>query len=236
MLAALSLAVFSTPGCEELPLPARPDISRIAQSRRAAFGPLVRSAACRHGVDPLLLDALVVQESRYNPAARSHAGAIGLGQLMPGTARMLGVNPYDPAQNLDGAARYLKRQLDEFGSVRLALAAYNAGPGRVRKRMAVPRIAETMNYVATIERDLARWGGSGIALPSSPAPAPITLLSTSYTTSAAESAVNSEGVEGAHVEGDTASPEPPKWDVFARFRWEREQELKAERNDNETDD
>ncbi len=89
-------------------------------------------------------------ESAYNPRALSDAGAIGLGQLMPDTARVLGVDPHDPHQNLDGSARYLLMMLDRFGDSRLALAAYNAGPGRVIRAGGIPRIRETQLYVAAI--------------------------------------------------------------------------------------
>lgn len=166
MLAVLQAAsVFvsqpSTADCLQTVFPPRTDISQAARDRRAAYGPLVIDAACRNGLSPHLLDALIIQESRYNQAAISSAGAIGLGQLMPGTARELGVDPYDPAQNIEGAARYLQQQLAAFGSVRLALAAYNAGPGRVRQAGRVPNIRETRNYVAAIERSL---GGSSAPL------------------------------------------------------------------------
>jgi soluble lytic murein transglycosylase-like protein len=98
-----------------------------------------------------LLAALVWQESRWKVAARSPVGAIGLGQLMPGTAQQLGVNPRNPEQNLLGAAIYLRQQLDRFDNdIELALAAYNAGPGRVERARAIPAIAETRNYVAAI--------------------------------------------------------------------------------------
>ena len=163
MLAALAAAtVFAgqpaEAECLQTVFAARTDISQRARDRRAAYGPLVKDAACRHGLSPHLLDALIIQESRYNQAAISPKGAIGLGQLMPATARELGVDPYDPTENIEGAARYLKQQLDAFGSVRLALAAYNSGPGRVRSVGRVPNIRETRNYVAVIERSLGDTG------------------------------------------------------------------------------
>ena len=95
------------------------------------YGAQIRAAALRHGLSPTLLAALVRVESNFDRRAVSRAGAQGLGQLMPLTAHELGVRePFDPAQNLDGTARYLARQLDRFGDVRLALGAYNAGPHR----------------------------------------------------------------------------------------------------------
>ncbi|WP_226561659.1 lytic transglycosylase domain-containing protein [Salipiger thiooxidans] len=89
-------------------------------------------------------------ESGYDPRATSHKGAIGLGQLMPDTARALGVDPADWRQNLDGSARYLAMMLAEFGDVRLALAAYNAGPDAVREYSGIPPFAETRNHVQRV--------------------------------------------------------------------------------------
>lgn len=102
-----------------------------------------------------LFQALVRQESGFNPQALSPKGAIGYAQLMPGTATMLGVNPHDPMQNLDGGARYLLTQLQTFRSPTLALAAYNAGPEAVRKYGGVPPYRETQGYVVRVisERD-----------------------------------------------------------------------------------
>ena len=108
------------------------------------------AAAARAGLDPRLFLALINQESRFNPGAVSPAGAIGLTQLMPGTAADLNVDPRDPWQNLAGGARYLRQQLDTFGDPALALAAYNAGPGAVRRYGGVPPYAETQNYVKAI--------------------------------------------------------------------------------------
>jgi soluble lytic murein transglycosylase-like protein len=114
------------------------------------FLALARQAADKHGVPQDLFLRLVYQESRFNPHAVSHKGAIGLAQLMPGTAALLRVDPTVPAQNLEGGARYLKQQYLEFGSWRLALAAYNAGPGAVKKHGGIPPFQETQNYVSVI--------------------------------------------------------------------------------------
>lgn len=113
------------------------------------LSPLIQKAATEAGVAPSLLDALVATESAYDPSARSRAGALGLSQLMPGTARELGVeNPFDPAQNLRGGATYLAQMMDRFGGdARLALAAYNAGPGAVEKFGGIPPYRETQRYV-----------------------------------------------------------------------------------------
>jgi len=111
---------------------------------------LASQIAQQEGVPVDLFLRLVNQESRFNPNAVSPAGAMGLAQLMPGTARDLGVDPSDPTQNLTGGARYLCQQLDTFGQPDLALAAYNAGPGNVRKHGGIPPFKETQNYVSTI--------------------------------------------------------------------------------------
>lgn len=111
---------------------------------------LARSAARQNGVPEELFLRLIHQESRFNDKAKSHKGAIGLAQLMPGTARSLGVDPQDPLQNLQGGAKYLRQQFETFGSWRLALAAYNAGPGAVEKHGGIPPYRETKNYVKKI--------------------------------------------------------------------------------------
>ena len=111
---------------------------------------LTQVTAERHGIEAELLGALVWQESRYCANAVSPKGAIGLAQLMPGTAAGLGVDPYDEAQNLDGAARYLIKQYETFGSWSLALAAYNAGPQAVLTYKGIPPFKETQAYVPSI--------------------------------------------------------------------------------------
>ncbi len=111
----------------------------------------IAELAERFDLSPSLLEAVVWQESRWRADAVSHAGARGLAQLMPGTARYLRVDPDDPMQNLEGGARYLREQLDTFdGDLEKALAAYNAGPGRVIRAGGIPNIRETKNYVAAI--------------------------------------------------------------------------------------
>ncbi len=118
----------------------------------------IAELAERFDLSPSLLEALVWQESRWRENAVSHAGARGLAQLMPGTARYLGVNPDDPMQNLEGGARYLREQLDRFdGDLEKALAAYNAGPGRVIRAGGIPNIRETQNYVAAIMGRLSNY-------------------------------------------------------------------------------
>lgn len=117
----------------------------------AAFRAKVAELAARFDLSPALIEALVWQESRWRPGAVSPVGARGLAQLMPGTARELRVDANDPFANLEGGARYLRAQLDRFGGdVEKALAAYNAGPGRVIKSGGIPRIRETQLYVSAI--------------------------------------------------------------------------------------
>lgn len=123
--------------------------------RREIYLPQVREAEFRYALPKGLLDALVWVESRYNPLAVSKAGAGGLGQLMPGTARELGVrNRFDPRQNLDGSARYLRLMIDRFDGIHLALAAYNAGPRAVERSGGIPLNGETPAYVQEV---LQRW-------------------------------------------------------------------------------
>lgn len=110
----------------------------------------ITAAARRHGIPPGLFYRLISAESGGRTDALSPAGAIGPAQLMPGTARGLGVDPYNPLENLEGGARYLRSQFDRFGDWRLALAAYNAGPGNVQKYGDVPPFSETQRYVKKV--------------------------------------------------------------------------------------
>jgi soluble lytic murein transglycosylase-like protein len=120
----------------------------------------IDAAATKAGVDPRLLAAITQAESGFNPNALSGAGAVGLTQLMPGTAAGLGVDPTDPAANLDGGARYISGQLDTFGRLDLAVAAYNAGPGAVRQAGGVPDYPETQAYVRRVLGYYQQLGGT----------------------------------------------------------------------------
>jgi soluble lytic murein transglycosylase-like protein len=116
------------------------------------YDSLIEQAAARHGLDPAVLHGLIEQESGFDPSARSSAGAVGLTQLMPGTASSMGVaNTLDPAESIEGGARYLSQLLGEFaGNTTDALAAYNAGPGAVKQYGGVPPYAETQSYVSKV--------------------------------------------------------------------------------------
>jgi soluble lytic murein transglycosylase-like protein len=144
-----------------------------------AFDAQIDAAATRYGLDPALLKGLIRQESGFDPNARSGAGAVGLTQLMPGTAASLGVDPADPAQAIDGGARYLKQQLDRFGGdPAKALAAYNAGPGAVAKFGGIPPYGETQNYVKSVLAFADQYRGTATTTPAAlpaattPVPAP----------------------------------------------------------------
>jgi soluble lytic murein transglycosylase-like protein len=156
---------------EQAWIPARRVPGKGAKSRaprppagvRLPYGAEIGAAARRHGLPAALLAGLVWQESGFNARARSRSGARGLTQLMPATARLLGVRRvYDPVQNLDGGARYLRVQLATFGSKTLALAAYNAGPGAVRRHRGVPPFAETRSYVARVLDSERRLRAAGV--------------------------------------------------------------------------
>jgi soluble lytic murein transglycosylase-like protein len=133
-----------------------------AGSGSVPYEQLIDAAAQKYGIDPAILKGLVKQESGFNPNAGSPAGAQGLTQLMSGTAAALGVTDvHDPAQSIDGGARYLKQQLDRFGGdYSKALAAYNAGPGAVERFGGIPPYAETQNYVKSILGFAQQYGQS----------------------------------------------------------------------------
>jgi soluble lytic murein transglycosylase-like protein len=139
----------------------------------------ITAAATKYGIDPALLKGLIRQESNFNAAARSSAGAQGLTQLMPSTASGLGVDPSDPAQAIEGGAMYLMLQLDRFGGdPTKALAAYNAGPGAVAKYGGVPPYAETQNYVQKVLGYAAEYEGTAASATS---PVPVTTTPVSAT-------------------------------------------------------
>lgn len=127
-----------------------PLIPRYTGPQSGKYVQLARVAARNNNVPEDLFLRLVHQESRWNSGAVSHKGAIGLAQLMPSTAELLRVDPNDPAQNLEGGARYLRMMYERFGSWRLALAAYNAGPAAVETHDGIPPFKETRDYVAII--------------------------------------------------------------------------------------
>jgi len=160
--AAMITPIAFRAGCTPLSYQPSGLLGRSAEGRRAAYYGMMSAIACEQGIPTGLFDAVIMRESGYNPIATSSASAYGLAQLMPRTAVGLGVNRYDPVENLRGGARYLRQQLDRFGQVHLALAAYNAGPGRVRRGM-VPRITETQSYVSNI---ITNW--SKLTAPAGP--------------------------------------------------------------------
>ena len=145
---APAAAAAAVPGtAAALPVSAAPS----AAGSDSTYDALIQQSASAHGLDPALLKALISQESGFDPTAGSSAGARGLTQLMPGTAASLGVTDVtDPAQSIEGGAKYLAQQLKQFGSPELALAAYNAGPGAVERYKGVPPYAETQNYVRSV--------------------------------------------------------------------------------------
>ncbi len=137
---------FKPPRVAEAPIPGL----RFNGSYRGTHLATARDAARGHNIPEDLFLRLIQQESGWNPKAISSKGAMGLAQLMPATARFLDVDASDPAQNLEGGARYLRQMFDRFGSWKLALAAYNAGPLAVEKYRGVPPYKETQNYVKKI--------------------------------------------------------------------------------------
>ena len=131
--------------------PRLPVASRGAALRDSIYAELIAAAAEAHGVNPILVQALIQVESNYQPRARSNKGAMGLMQLMPATAREYKVrNAYDPKSNIDAGVRKLKSLIDKYGVFDLALAAYNAGEGAVARFNGIPPYRETQNYVSRI--------------------------------------------------------------------------------------
>lgn len=124
--------------------------ARFSGSYKGAYLEVARAAARKHGIPEDTFLRLIQTESGWNQTVQSPKGAKGLAQLMPGTARDLGIDIDDPEDNLNGGARYLREMYDRFGSWRLALAAYNAGPGAVEKHGGIPPYDETENYVKAI--------------------------------------------------------------------------------------
>ncbi len=133
------------------------------------FIPNIKGAAQKYNLPPELIAGIIWQESRGNPKALSHCGAMGLMQLMPGTAAHLGVqNPFDPAQNIEGGSKYIRQMLDRFnGNLNLAVAAYNSGPGNVEKYgRTIPPFKETQEYVPRVLGYASNFKASGLFIES----------------------------------------------------------------------
>ncbi|PBN42287.1 lytic transglycosylase domain-containing protein [Sphingobium sp. D43FB] len=155
-----STAARYVPGCSLPDYRPTGFLRSDAEFRRAGYFGMMSNIACEYGIPVGLFDAMIIRESRYQPNVYSPKNAFGLTQLMPATAVSLGVNRYSVEGNLRGGAKYLREQLDRFGHYHLALAAYNAGPGRVRNGR-VPQIAETQAYVENVLLNWSRLSGVG---------------------------------------------------------------------------
>ena len=164
------------PGIQQSAVSAQPDFFEMLASTSHSGGKvnlddIFEVAGLRYNISPNLLKAVAKIESGFRPDAKSRAGAMGIMQLMPGTAKSLGVtDPYDPEQSIMGGAKFLRSMLDQFGDLRLALAAYNAGPDNVKKYGGIPPFSETQSYVkqvldcldnGDIIAGISAYGGSG---------------------------------------------------------------------------
>ena len=144
-------ATVSAPAVPQAAIPAKASAPELPPEQ------LANAAAAKYGLPPSLVRSVMKAESGFQPRAVSPKGAVGLMQLMPGTAQTLGVNPFDPAQNVDAGTRYLRALLEKYnGALRHALAAYNAGPAAVEKHGGVPPFAETLDYIRRVEREWKR--------------------------------------------------------------------------------
>ena len=155
-----SAAYHYVPGCSSPGYRPTGFLTSDAEMRRASYYDMMSNIACQYGIPVGLFDAMIIRESRYRPDAFSRKNAFGLTQLMPDTAVALGVNRYSINENLRGGAKYLRQQLDRFGHYHHALAAYNAGPGRIRNGL-VPQIPETQAYVDNVLLNWSRLSGIG---------------------------------------------------------------------------
>jgi len=134
----------------------RPKVKRVVKTLNIT--PIIVREAKKNGISPILLKAVIQTESTYNPYATSYAGAKGLCQLMPRTARLMGVkNPYDPRQSIAGGAKYLGKLKRMFKSMDHVIAAYNAGPGAVRRAGGVPNLYQTRRFVIKVKRNMKKW-------------------------------------------------------------------------------
>lgn len=133
-----------------------PDYETASGTFNEHLDKMIRTKSARYGVSEDLIRAVIKTESNGQKDAVSSAGAIGLMQIMPGTAKQLGVNPYNPEENIDGGVKYLKKMAGEFHSLDEVLAAYNAGPGAVKKYGGIPPYNETKNYIKQIRRNLGQ--------------------------------------------------------------------------------
>lgn len=189
-------------GTQAVAAPTASDVSGIPYANE------INAAAKKYGLDPALLAGLVKQESGFNPNARSSAGATGLTQLMPATAKSLGVNDAtDPIQALDGGAKYLKQMLDKFGGdPKLALAAYNAGPGAVTRFGGIPPYAETKAYVEKVlaNRD-AYLAAGGVTAAAMTGTTPTSPLATSALASSSNLPIDTSSSAPVYGSGSSLS-------------------------------